>query len=148
MRTQGSVEIAKPIAEVFAYTTEHVAEWSSIVVEDVVIEEKPDGVGTMFRTVTEDRGTRMEFAGVVTRHEPPTAQTVVLKGKYFNIEAAYTFEDLGGRTRVTQVSDVTPKGMLKVFFALFGWLMKKGGCDAQRKELENLKRLLEDGTET
>ena len=60
------------------------------------------------------------------------------------MEAAYTFESLGeGHARVTQNSDVTPKGFLKVFFFLFGWLMKKGGCGAQQKELENLKRLCE-----
>jgi len=38
----------------------------------------------------------MEFDGVVTRHEPPTAHTVVMKGKQFDIEAEYSFEDLGG----------------------------------------------------
>ena len=55
----------------------------------------------------------------------------------------YTFEDLNDSTRITQHSRVNAKGFLKVFFFLFGWLMKKGGCDAQQKELENLKRLCE-----
>jgi hypothetical protein len=111
----------------------------------VMIEEKNDGgLGTKFRTVTEERGRRMEFPGEVTHYEPPTASTVVLVGDSFDIEAAYTFESLDeGRTRVTQNSDVTPKGFLKVFFFLFGWLMKKGGCEAARKELENLKRKCE-----
>lgn len=119
-------------------------EWSSIVVEDEVIEEKPEGVGTVFRTVTEERGHRMEFAGVVTKHDPPRAHTVVMKGRQFDIEAAYTFEDLGGGTRVTQISDVRPKGVMRAFFALFGWMIKKGGCDAQQQELEHLKRLAEE----
>ena len=110
-----------------------------------MIEEKNDGgLGTKFCTVTEERGRRMEFPGEVTHYEPPTASTVVLVGDSFDIEAAYTFESLDeGRTRVTQNSDVTPKGFLKVFFFLFGWLMKKGGCEAARKELENLKRKCE-----
>ena len=86
----------------------------------------------------------MEFEGEVTRYERPTVSTVMLIGKSFDIEAAYTFEAIDeNRTRVTQDSDVTPKGFLKVFFFLLGWLMKKGGCDAQQKELENLKRLCE-----
>ena len=77
----------------------------------------------------------MEFAGEVTHYEQPPASTVVLIGDAFDIEAAYTFEALGeGRTLVTQNADVTPKGFLKVFFFLFGWLMKKGGCDAAHKE--------------
>ena len=94
--------------------------------------------------MTEERGKRMEFAGEVTRYERPTVSTVMLIGKSFDIEAAHTFEAIEeNRTRVTQNSDVTPKGFLKIFFFLFGWLMKKGGCDAQQKELENLKRLCE-----
>ncbi len=143
MLTEKSVEIDRPIDEVFDYTTKNVAEWSTIVVADEVINEKPEGVGTTFRCVTADRGRRMEFQGVVTRHEPPTAHTVVMTGKQFDIEAEYLFEDLGGRTRVTQLSTVKGKGLTKVMFALLGWLMKKSGCDAVERELANLKRLLE-----
>lgn len=143
MRTESSVEIDRPIGEVFEYTTRNVAEWSIIVVEDEVIDEKPEGVGTTFRVVTEDRGSRMEFDGVVTRHEPPTAHAVLMKGKQFDIEAEYLFEDLGGRTRVTQRSTVTGKGFVKAVFLLFGWLMRKSGCKSLEKELSNLKQLIE-----
>ena len=102
MQSSCSVEIDKPIEAVFDYTNKNVAEWSSCVVEDVMIEEKNGGgLGTKFRTVTEERGRRMEFAGEVTHYEPPTASTVVLVGDSFDIEAAYTFESLDeGRTRV------------------------------------------------
>ena len=45
----------------------------------------------------------------------------MLIGKSFDIETAYTFEAIEeNRARVTQ------KSFLKVFFFLFGWLMKKG----------------------
>ena len=55
MQSSGSVEIDKPIDVVFEYTINHVAEWSTIVVEDEVVEEKNDGgVGTTFRSVTEE----------------------------------------------------------------------------------------------
>ena len=143
MQTETSVEIERPIQEVFDYTTGNVAEWSIIVVSDEVIDEKPEGVGTTFRMVTEDRGHRMEFDGVVTRHAPPTASTVVMRGKQFDIEADYRFEDLGGRTRVTQRSTVNAKGFVKAIFFLFGWMMRKSSCKAQENELLNLKRLLE-----
>jgi len=130
---------------VFEYTNNHVAEWSKAVVENEVIEEKPEGVGTTFLCVTEDHGRRMEFQGVVTRHEPPRVSAIHLAGSSFDIDAEYVFEDLGGRTRVTQQSSVAPKGLLKVFFFLFGWMMYKAGCKAQEDELDNLKRLLEEG---
>lgn len=143
MRNEASVEIDRPIEDVFRLTTQHVADWSTIVVEDQVLEEKPDGVGTTFRMVTADRGKRMEFQGVVTRHEPPNVHAVQMTGDMFDIEATYTFEDLSGRTRVTEISNVTGMGGVKVFFLLFGWLMHKSSCQALQKELNSLKQFCE-----
>jgi len=143
MQTTMSIEIDRPIKEVFDYTINNVAEWSIIVVKDEVIDEKPEGVGSTFRVTTEEKGTRMEFEGLVTRHEPPTVHAVFMKGRQFDIEAEYLFEDLGGRTRVTQRSSVHGKGFIKVMFFLLGWLMKKSSRSALEKELVNLKRLAE-----
>lgn len=143
MQTAMSVEIDRPIHEVFEYTTKNVAEWSTIVVKDEVVEEKPGGVGSTFRVTTEEKGRRMEFEGVVTRHEPPNVHGIFMKGGAFDIEAEYTFEDLGGRTRVTQRSSANGRGFLKVMFVLLGWLMKSSSEGALEKELQNLKRLVE-----
>ncbi len=143
MRTEGSVVIDRPIDKVFELTNDHVPEWSIVVVEEQMLDKKPAGVGTTFRTITEENGKRMEFDGVVTRYDPPHVSAVHLTGKMFDIEAEYTFEDLSGRTRVTQKSTVQGKGMVKVFFVLFGWLMKKSGCKALQKELNSLKQFCE-----
>jgi uncharacterized membrane protein len=145
MHSLASVEIDRPIDEVFQYTNEKVAEWSLTVVEDKLIEDK-NGVGTTFLCVTEENGRRMDFDGVVTRWNPPTVSAISLTGKSFDIEAEYRFEDLnGGRTRVTQESTVSGKGFVKVMFFLFGWLMNKQGCKAVTNELESLKQKLESG---
>lgn len=147
MRTEASVEIDCPIEAVFELTNSHVTQWSSIVVHDEVLEEQPDGVGTTFLTVTQDRGQRMEFHGVVTQYEPPTLHSIQLTGKMFDIDVVYRFEAVTPeRTRVTQISIVTPKGFLKLIFTLFGWMMVKANCDAALKELNQLKRYCEDGT--
>jgi len=143
MQTTMSVDIDRPINEVFEYTIKNVVEWSTIVVKDEVIEEKPEGVGSTFRITTEEHGRKMEFEGIVTRHAPPTAHGIFMKGPQFDIEAEYRFEDLGGRTRVTQHSTVHGKGFIKVIFALCGWLMKGSSQKALEKELLNLKRLAE-----
>ena len=144
MQTTMSVEVDRPIDEVFDYTVHNVAEWSIIVEKEEVIDEKPEGVGSTFRVTTEERGRQMKFDGLVTRHEPPTAHAVLMKGNQFDIEAEYRFEDLGGgRTRVTQRSTVHGKGVVKVMFFFFGWLMKTSSCNALEKELLNLKRLAE-----
>ncbi len=143
MKSRMSIEIDRPIEEVFAFTTTRVVEWSTIVVEDTVLEEAPGMVGTTFRTVTEERGRRMTFEGRVTQHDPPSLHAVSMIGKQFDLEVAYRFESLGGSTRVTQDTVVEGKGLVKVVFLLFGWLMAKSGCDAAREELANLKRLVE-----
>lgn len=143
MKNEGSVEIDRPIDEVFRLTNEDVAAWSIIVVEDELLDEGNKGVGTRFRTVTEERGNRMEFQGVVTAYDPPHTLAIKMTGKMFDIEAAYSFEDLRGRTKVTQFSTVTGKGGMKLFFLLFGWMMKKASCDALAKELNSLKKYCE-----
>jgi len=144
MHSQASIEIDRPIDEVFTYTNEKVAEWSLTVVEDEVIKDR-DGVGTTFRCVTEERGNRMDFHGVVTLWEPPFKSAITLSGKSFDIQAEYRFEDLNGRTRVTQESTVSGKGFFKIMFFLCGWLMNKQACTAVNKELESLKNKLEAG---
>ncbi|MEX2186379.1 MAG: SRPBCC family protein [Pirellulales bacterium] len=145
MKNEGSIEIDRPINEVFRLTNDHVAEWSIIVVENEMLDEKPGGVGSTFRTVTEDNGKRREFQGVVTRHDPPRASAMRMTGDMFDIEAEYFFEELSGRTRVTQQCSVAGKGFFKVFLFLFGWLMNKSNCKATMKELESLKRFCEQG---
>lgn len=145
MHSLASIEIDRPIGEVFTYTNEKVAEWSLTVVENEVIQDK-NGAGTTFRCVTEERGHRMDFQGVLTIWEPPTKSAIRLTGKSFDIEAEYRFEELNGRTRVTQESTVSGKGFVKTMFFLFGWLMNRQGCKAALRELENLKKKLEGGT--
>lgn len=139
MHTEASIEIDRPIAEVFEYTIHNVAEWSLTVVEDEPIEQTPDHVGSTFRCVTEERGRQMVFQGLVTRHEPPTFSSCQLVGDMFDIDVEYRFEDLSGRTRLTQHSEVKPKGFTKVMFFLFGWAMKGSTCNAVNNELESLK---------
>ena len=46
---------------------------------------------------------------------------------------------------MTQESTVSGKGFVRLMFVLFGWLMKKQGCDAVQNELESLKEKLESG---
>ena len=139
MISQASIEIEAPIEEVFRASTEEIPQWSSIVIVDEVIQETPEGVGTTFRTVTEERGRRMEFAGTVTASDPPRRHAAVLKGKQFDIDVECTFEKLSHGTRVTQRSIVQGKGLMRVFLFLCGWLMNKSGCKATEQELLGLK---------
>ena len=90
----------------------------------------------------------MELDGRVSKHEPPTAHSIVMQGKQFSMEGITPFTDLDNRTQVTQHSKVHAMGFLKVMFALFGWAMKKSSCDALDKELASLKKYCADKTTT
>ena len=146
MESSVSVEINRPLPEVFRYTNENVSDWSITVVENEVIEETPGKVGSRFRLLTQDRGREMEMTGEVTRYEENRLSEVFMVGQGFEISALYIFEDLGNEvTRVTETARVHPKGVMRIFFFLFGWFMKKSSCDALQNELESLKEKLESG---
>ena len=143
MQTETSIEIDRPIEQVYELTINHVAQWSKTVVEEEIIEDKNGDVGTRFRIVTEDRGQRMEFDGTVTSRDPPNSSSVRLVGRHFDIDVVYLFEDLRNRTKVTQIANVTGKGFTKIMLRLMGWFMKKSSCDAQYNELSGLKAFVE-----
>jgi hypothetical protein len=145
MMNQASVEIDRPIHDVFDYTINNVAEWSRTVLEDIPIDTKPDGgVGSTFRCLTGEHGRQMEFQGTVTKHEPPLTHAVEMVGSHFDIDVLYVFEDLDRHTRVTQVSVVTPKGFfMKLMFKLMSPFTKKAGSAAAATELQRLKQYLE-----
>ena len=144
MRTEGSIVIDKPIELVFRITTDLVSEWSSVVVEDELIDDRPAGIGSTFRSVTEENGVRMEFVGKVVKNDPPNEQCVHLSGDKFDLDVEYYFEAISPTaTRVTQVSTVNARGLAKVLFSLFGWAMKGSGSKALQKEFQNLKAFCE-----
>ena len=147
MKMAGSIEIDRPVQEVFDYTVNNVAEWSLVVVEDEPLDDKPLGAGSTFRFATEERGHRMEFTGEVVRHDPPTAHAAEMKSKLFDITGDYSFESLGpDLTRVTLRSTLQPKTFLiKLLFFVTSFFVKRANCKATAKELQNLKKLLEEG---
>jgi len=63
-----------------------------------------------------------------------------LTGDLFDLETVYTFQDLGGRTRVTQTCGVTGRGLVRFLMLLMGWRMKLSHCQASQNELRTLKQ--------
>ena len=140
MQTELSIEVDRPVSHVFCHALDDVTQWSKTCVEREILEETPEKVGTRFRLVTEERGRKMEFQGIVTEHEEDKRSRIALTGPAFDLDVLYLFEDLGGtRTRVTQRSEVTGKGCFKPMLWLMGFLMKKASCNAQQVELEAMK---------
>ena len=57
MESSVSVDINRPLPEVFRYTNENVSDWSITVVENEVLEETPEKVGSRFRMLNPGQGT-------------------------------------------------------------------------------------------
>ena len=143
MKNEASVEIDRPIEEVFRLAIEEMPEWSTVVVADEVLEETPNRVGTTFRLVTEDHGKQMEFQGIVTRYDPPHSSAVRMTNEMLDIETEFTFTDLSGRTRVHQQATVNGRGFWKLLMMVFGWLTQKAACRSSQNELKHLKNYCE-----
>jgi uncharacterized membrane protein len=143
MRIEESVEINKPLQEVFDYAAnpENLPEWSGLVLE---VHKETQGhlmeVGAQYTTVAKFLGRRFETPFEVTVHDPPRRHTDRSTGGPFPQEYTHTFEEVeSGRTRFTQVSEGEPGG----FFRLAGVLLEMAGRRQFRADLDTLKDLLE-----
>ncbi|NND98825.1 MAG: hypothetical protein HKN47_16020 [Pirellulaceae bacterium] len=145
MKTELSIEIDRPIDAVFDYTNNQVPLWSKIVVTDQIVNNVNNGdVGTTFRVITHDHGREMIFDGEVIQFDAPYLSRVIMRGPQFDIDVEYVFVHRAGRTRVTQRSQVIPKGLvMKVMFGLFGWMFKASGRRALEADFATLKQQLE-----
>jgi uncharacterized membrane protein len=142
MRVEESVEINRPLEEVYSYAAnpEHYPEWSGIILE--VQKEGPGELaeGERFTTVSKFLGRTFETPFEVTAHEPNRLHSHRSTGGPLPQEYTSTFEETaGGGTRMTQVVEGEPGG----FFRLAGPLLEAAGRRQFKADLQTLKDLLE-----
>jgi uncharacterized membrane protein len=142
MRVEESVEIDRPVEEVFSYAAdpEHFPEWSGIILEAHKEKPGPIAQGDRFTTVSKFLGRRFETPFEVTAHEHNRRHSHRSTGGPLVQEYTSTFEETaGGGTRMTQLVEGEPGG----FFRLAGALLERAGRRQFRADLETLKDLLE-----
>ncbi len=141
MRVEESVEIDRPMEEVYEYVAnpENLPEWAGIVIETRKGTPGPLLEGSIFTSVGKFLGRRIESPFEVTAHEFPRFHSHKSTGGPFPTEWTLTFEEVAGGTRYTQVAEGEPGG----FFGLAGPLLERVGRRQFRTDLENLKDLLE-----
>jgi uncharacterized membrane protein len=142
MHAEESVEINRPIAEVFSYAAEpqNMPEWTSLVQE---VQKEGQGQlkeGDRFTVIAKFLGRSSETPFEVSVHQPPRRYSAKSVGGPFDQESTYTFEETaGGGTRLTCVVEVEPGG----FYKLAGPLLEAAGKRQYRADLGTLKDLLE-----
>ena len=141
MRVEESIEIDKPVEEVFDYLFEvdNFPEWSA-----PAIDVRRDVAGTLkeghtFTVVVTFLGRRFELPYEVTDFDPLRHYTHKSTGGPIPNQWSYTFNEVSGGTRLRRVAQGEPGGFFRVAEPLFERLLKR----QVRADLETVKDLLE-----
>lgn len=143
MRVEESIEIGRPLKEVFGYVSEpdNLPEWTGIAIE--VRKDAPGPVreGGTFTVAVKFLGRRFETPYERTTYEPDRLfKERAAGGPIPDQEWTYTFEEVpGGATRLTRAAVGEPGG----FFKLADPLIERALKRQVRVDLETIKDLLE-----
>ncbi len=142
MRVEESVQINRPVEEVFSYVTtlESQPEWATPPIEVRKDTPGPPKEGDAFTNVAKFLGRRFETPFQITSVEPNRRFSFHATGGPLP-DQRWTFacEEVSGGTRYTQVVEGEPGG----FFRLADPLLERALKRQFRTDLETLKDLLE-----
>ena len=142
LRSEESVEINRPVEEVFSYVTnvESQPEWATPPMEVRKDTPGPPKEGDTFTSVSKFLGRRFETPYRITSIEPNRQFSYHATGGPLPDQRwSHTFEEVSGGTRYTQVVEGEPGG----FFRLAEPLMERVIKRQFRADLETLKDTLE-----
>lgn len=97
-----TVSIGRSAADVFPFLVESDKRklWVQGLAESTPVNGDPLGVGSRFRDVIVDHGTRTTVSAEIERYQPDDALTARLEAKGFVSRLTYALEETDGRTRV------------------------------------------------
>ncbi len=138
---ENSIVINRPVEEVFALLSnaENEPKWRSGALETKKTSQGPIGVGTMWRSVGQFLGRRIESELEVTEYELNRKYTGKSKSGPIPLELWTTFERVEGGTRVNLKAEAEIGG----FFKLAEPLVVSMGKRQFEGDLANLKDLME-----
>jgi len=141
IKNENSVEINKPIEEVFEYVTniDNLPLWAGPVTEAKQTSEGPVGVGTTQTQVAQLLGRRIESSLEVTEYEPNKKFTTKSTSGPIPIEVHYNFEPVAEGTRLEVVGILDAGGFFKLAEPLVARTLKR----QTEGDFKTLKELLE-----
>ena len=140
-KIEESIEIKRPVDEVFAYTTDAKSwpKWQSMLPEAEQTSPGEVGVGTTFKGVVRLMGLRMKWTATATEYEPDKCWgKTITSGGVVNKERMIC-EPLEGRTKFTIMYDMNVGGFIKLFSTMIVCSMRR----ETKKSLGNLRKVLE-----
>lgn len=138
---EASVDINRPIEEVFAYATDptKAPEWSSMILESTLEGSGPIGVGSRFSVVAKVLGRRVDSTAEVTQYEPPRKCVVRAVSGPGQLEIERQLESIPEGTRYRSRLVGESGGLFKLADPIVGALLKR----TVETDLHTLKALLE-----
>jgi uncharacterized membrane protein len=142
MRVEESIEINKPLEEVFNYVSDvgNFPQWTAHTLEVRKDTPGPPQQSDRFTLAIKSVGRRFETPYERTSYEPKRRYTDrAVGGPIPNQQWDYTFQEVPGGTRLRRAVEAEPGGFLK----LLEPLQKRAVQRQLRKDLQTLKDLLE-----
>jgi uncharacterized membrane protein len=141
VRIEHSLEIDRPLGEVFAFVADpdNLPRWQSGLIE-VRKEPGEGGVGARHLEVRSILGKRVEQTLEVTAFEPDTRLDLEVVEGPIQVSVQHTFASIDGGTRITVVGEGDPGPM----FILAGPLIGRAVKRQSRADFARLKAVLEE----
>jgi len=142
IKSESSIEIAKPVDEVFRFVddTSQAPRWLQECVEVTQTSPGPKAVGSRLHYVYQQGGRRGEMDGEVTAYERDRHLAMRYDDKVFGVEIDFRFAPAAGGTQVTHVCAIAIKNPVAKLMTP----MIRGANEKQVvANLARLKQLLE-----
>lgn len=126
-KVESSIRIERPVGDVYAYATTvaTLPEWLGAVRAVEQLTDGPLSVGTRIRATGTMMGRRLVTLVEVTGLEPDRTFAFTGVTGPFTAHNRYTFESVGGGTRVTDTAESELKGPLRLIDPLLGRMMRR-----------------------
>lgn len=140
-RITGSVDIERPIVEVFDFVAdeEHEPLYNTQMLSARRSGTGPIGVGASFHVVVQGVGGKSEMDITYIEYERPRLLTSVTQVGGMEIAGSLRFEELGHVTRMHWNWDIRPHGVMSAFGPVITWQ----GRRQEERIWHSLKRYLE-----
>ncbi len=139
-RIECEIVVNRPAEAIFAYLSDanNWPEWNSLVLE-AHADETPLRKGSKVETVVKVLGRRIVAVSEITEHEPFTTFSTRAKSMGLTFQDSWTFEPVGGTTRVKYLAEAETHGLFKLADPIVARIVKKqwdGNLEALKEMLE------------
>lgn len=146
MKTTTTTIIDAPAATVFLWLEDNdrLQQWVPNLIEDEVLVETPEKVGSRFRQVFVENDRKMEMIGEITAYVENERMRVDITGDMFDLDVDYFLTQLADhQTELTQDTQIRFKGIMKWLTPIFSLMSKFSSKDPQGDAHAKLKAMAE-----